>query len=382
MNSAKMNRLYAIVLLLAAMPATAQEKGYEPLPERVNIQADSARMSQVIDGEWVAVGIRKPEALGRDHTRMYAGKPSYRFTLGRDDNTLEGYAPGETKGRSELSWCYATAADFAALPDKTYTDAQRMKTVYHHGKGICPQGTSWSYTFSVRSPSELSPEVSTIFAQWHGMPDRTLVTAPDGRVMKLPAEEFLAMQDTVVIKKDTAYERVETTDRKGNKVWKAGKPTGWKVEQGGYPPLAFGFSGGYFYIKANSDRRWFTDKTDRCNANAAKARVMEPVTSEFKASTIAARMPFEEFPKERWVTFTVEIDWTQYGGEAETIVRPGRLDVRMTCDGRTDHLVNDEQILIGRNDEDGYYFKFGIYRVGDSTEPVSYNLAGYSQRQR
>ena len=190
------------------------------------------------------------------------------------------------------------------------------------------------------------------------------------------------MQDTVVIKKDTAYERVETTDRKGNKVWKAGKPTGWKVEQGGYPPLAFGFSGGYFYIKANSDRRWFTDKTDRCNANAAKARVMEPVTSEFKASTIAARMPFEEFPKERWVTFTVEIDWTQYGGEAETIVRPGRLDVRMTCDGRTDHLVNDEQILIGRNDEDGYYFKFGIYRVGDSTEPVSYNLAGYSQRQR
>ena len=58
MNSAKMNRLYAIVLLLAAMPATAQEKGYKPLPERVNIQADSARMSQVIDGEWVAVGIR------------------------------------------------------------------------------------------------------------------------------------------------------------------------------------------------------------------------------------------------------------------------------------------------------------------------------------
>ena len=207
MNSAKMSRLYAIVLLLAAMPATAQEKGYEPLPERVNIQADSARMSQVIDGEWVAVGIRKPEALGRDHTRMYAGKPSYRFTLGRDDNTLEGYAPGETKGRSELSWCYATAADFAALPDKAYTDAQRMKTVYHHGKGICPQGTSWSYTFSVRIPSELSPEVSTIFAQWHGMPDRTLVTAPDGRVRKLPAEKFLAMQDTVVIKKDTAYER-------------------------------------------------------------------------------------------------------------------------------------------------------------------------------
>ena len=140
-------------------------------------------------------------------------------------------------------------------------------------------------------------------------------------------------------------------------------------------------SGGWFYIKANSDRRWFTDKTDRCNANPAKAGVMQPVTSEFKASTIAARMPFSEFPKECWVTFTVEIDWTQYGGQAETVVRPGRLDVWMAYSGLTRHIVDNEQILIGRNDEDGYYFKFGIYRVGDSTEPVSYNLAGYAQRQ-
>ena len=82
------------------------------------------------------------------------------------------------------------------------------------------------------------------------------------------------------------------------------------------------------------------------------------------------------------MTFTVEIDWTQYGGAAQTVVRPGRLDVVMACDGQTRRLVDNEQILIGRNDEDGYYFKFGIYRVGDSTEPVSYNLAGYAQRQR
>lgn len=377
-----MKRLCSTLLLLASVPAAAQEKGYEPLPERVNVQADSARMEQVIDGEWVAVGLRKPEALGHDHTRPYGGKPSYRFTLGREDNTLSGYAPGETKGRSELSYCYATAADFAGKPANVYPDAQRMKTVYHHGKGICPQGTSWSYTFSVYIPSELSRDVSTIFAQWHGMPDRTLVTAPDGRVTKLSDEAFLALQDTVIIRKDTAYTRVEYTDKKGNKAWKAGVPTGWLVEQGGYPPLAFGFSGGWFYIKANSDRRWFTDKTDRCNANPAKAGVMNPVTSEFKASTIAARIPFDEFPKGCWVTFTVEIDWTQYGGEAQTIVRPGRLDVVMAYDGQTRHIVDNEQILIGRNDEDGYYFKFGIYRVGDSTEPVSYNLAGYSQRQR
>lgn len=57
-------------------------------------------------------------------------------------------------------------------------------------------------------------------------------------------------------------------------VYKIGKPNGWLVEQGGYPPLAFGFSEGYFYIKANSDRKWLTDKTDRCNSNPAKVEIM------------------------------------------------------------------------------------------------------------
>ena len=367
-------------LLLAASPAAAQTPELESIPERVNVQADSARMEQVIDGQWVAVGIRKEGTLCRDFSRPYARKPSFRFTLGVEDNTLKGYAPGETKGRSELSYCYATAADFAALPPEEYVDAQKMKTVYHHGKGICPQGSSWRYTFAVYIPSELDSQVSTIFAQWHGMPDRTLVTAPDGRVMKLPVREFVAMSDTTVIRKEKVYRAVASTDRRGRSVMRAGEPTGWKVEQGGYPPLAFGFSGGWFYVKANSDRRWFSDKDDRCNANPAKAEVMQPVCSEYKCSTIACKMPFAEFPKDRWVEFTVEIDWTRYGGEAETIVSPGRLDIEMRCDGRTRKLVDNREILIGRNDEAGYYFKYGIYRVAGSTVPVSYNLAGFTQQ--
>lgn len=37
-----------------------------------------------------------------------------------------------------------------------------MKTVYHHGKGICPQGASRDYEFSVYIPSTLGSDVSTI----------------------------------------------------------------------------------------------------------------------------------------------------------------------------------------------------------------------------
>ena len=97
-------------------------------------------------------------------------------------------------------------------------------------------------------------------------------------------------------------------------------------------------------------------------------------------------MPFKSFPKECWVTFRVNIDWTLYGKEQETILRPGFLDVTMSYQQegkeRKKHIVNNEEILIGRNDEEGYYFKFGIYRVGNSTIPVAYNLAGYEECEK
>ena len=366
----------SLAFSLLAGASAAQE--LEPILPRVNVQADSARLDQIVDGEWVAVGTRKAHAIQHDYTRPYGGKPSYRFELKADDNTLSGYAPGETKGRAELSYCYATAADFASLTEADYDAAHRMKTVYHRGQGITPQGSSREYRFAVYIPEDLSPDVCTIFAQWHGMPDRTLTQSPEGVIRRLSTEEFLELDSRMVFKKDTGYDKLEGVDKKGNpRVAK--EPNGWKVEQGGYPPLAFGFQKGLFYIKANSDRRWLTDKSDRCNADPTKVGILEPHCSEYKASTIAYAMPFAEFPKNRWVEFRVKIDWTQYSGETERILRPGRLDVVMTVDGRPEHIVDDAEILIGRNDDDGYYFKFGIYRVGNSTVPVCYNLAGYSE---
>lgn len=358
--------------------------GLVPLKERVNVQADSAKINQIIDGCWVAVGTNKPHSVQHDYSLPFKGKPSYRFELKEDDNTLEGYEKGETKGRAELSYCYATSADFRGLPANEYVNAQKMKTVYHHGKGSCPQGSSRTYEFSVYIPSSLRKDVSTIFAQWHGMPTRTLVSTPQGDVRKLSVEEFLDLDNRMIFKKDIAYDKVEKKDKNGNIVYKAGKPNGWLVEQGGYPPLAFGFSGGWFYIKANSDRKWLSDKTDRCNANPEKQEVMKPVKSNYKASTIAYKMSFEDFPKDCWITFKVKIDWTVYGKESEKILKPGKLDVQMKYleKGKevSSHLVDNKQILIGRNDDDGYYFKFGIYRVGNSTTPVCYNLAGYSEK--
>ena len=326
----KKNIFAICVVAVGCTALTAQPQDTQtlvPLTERVNVQADSARVNQIIDDCWVAVGTKKPHAIQRDFTRMFNGKPSYRFELKEDDNTLSGYAKGETKGRAEFSYCYATSDDFKGLPADVYQKAQITKTVYHHGKGICPQGASRDYEFSVYIPSSLGSDVSTIFAQWHGMPDRTLVQTPQGEVKKLTIDEFVELEKTTIFKKNEGYEKVAkldkqgnpVKDKQGNPVYQAGKANGWLVEQGGYPPLAFGFSGGWFYIKANSDRKWLTDKDDRCNANPEKTPIMKPVTSDYKASTIAYKMSYADFPKDCWITFRIHIDWTVYGKERSNV---------------------------------------------------------------
>lgn len=358
----------------------------EPLTTRVNIQQDTAPHSKIIDGQWVGVGTSKTHAIQKDYQLTYKGKPSYRFELKAEDNTLEGYAVGSTKGRAELSYCYATTEDFQNHPGIRYEECVKTKTVYHYGKGSCPQGSSRQYRFAIYIPSSFNPQVNTIFAQWHGMPDRTLVQTPEGEIKKITPAEFCELYEHMIFKKDQGYEKTEVKNAKGKTTWKAGKPNGWKVEQGGFPPLAFGIHEGYFYIKANSDRKWMSDKTDRCNASPVKNETLKPVSSNYKSSVIAYKTPFEDFPTDRWVTFTVQVTWTTYGQETETIVKPGNLDVVMEYPGQRgktirEHLVNRAPLNVGRNDDAGYYFKFGIYRVGNSTTPVCYHLAGYEEQE-
>ena len=75
----------SLTLLPAAGGLFAQE--LVPILPRVNVQADSARLEQVVDGEWVAVGTRKAHAIQHDYTRPYDGKPSYRFELKADEGS-------------------------------------------------------------------------------------------------------------------------------------------------------------------------------------------------------------------------------------------------------------------------------------------------------
>lgn len=355
----------------------SKQTGQHPLTARVNVQTQTATPADIIDNKWVGVGINRDYAIQHDYSLPFNGKPSYRFELKDNDNSLEGVNDGDTKGRAEVSYCYATDNDFIGEPADTYEKAQIVKTVYHYGKGMSAQGASMKYQFSFYAPSTLSADVHSIFAQWHGAPTRTLAQNPEGDVIQLTVDEFIEMSKTMGFKKDVGYDKIGDGDKLSK------EPNGWLIEQGGYPPLAFGLANGVFYIKVNSDKKWLSDKKDRTNANSADREVMKPLKSEFKESTIAYRMAFADFPKDRWITFNIEIDWTKYSKEQQTILKPGRLDVTMAYELNgvrlIEHIVNSEEVMIGRNDEDGYYFKFGIYRTGNSLVPVWYNLAGYCE---
>lgn len=217
-----MKHIFAMALVALSCSAVAgqddclKKGGLIPLVERVNVQSDTAKAFQIIGGEWVAVGINKEYAISLDGNILFNGKPSYRFELGADDNTLSGYSEGETKGRAELSYCYATTEDYKGVSSEEYGIRQLTKDVYHAGKGICTQGSSYRYTFSVYVPSGVDFSGSYIFAQWHGMPDRRLAQDPDGKVRALTDAEFLKVLETTLFKKDTGYEKIPVLNKDGS----------------------------------------------------------------------------------------------------------------------------------------------------------------------
>lgn len=75
-----MKKYILVIYMMAAgcTMLTAQTKNTQtlmPLTERVNVQADSARINQIIDGCWVAVGTNKPHAIQRDFTTCLMASP-------------------------------------------------------------------------------------------------------------------------------------------------------------------------------------------------------------------------------------------------------------------------------------------------------------------
>lgn len=138
-------------------------------------------------------------------------------------------------------------------------------------------------------------------------------------------------------------------------------------------------------MKANSDRKWLTDTEELCDADVGLAGVMIPVSTRFKSSVIASRLPWMDFPKDVWVGFKINVHWTSYNKEHDSVRYPGRLSIIMEWEDNGKHkvinLLRNRSVEVGRNDEDGYYFKCGAYRQPGNNTPVCYYISGYCEKE-
>ena len=113
--------LTGLIICVIALTGVAQQpvmhsqlQQWQPLQTRVDIQTDTVSASQIIDGQWVAVGLQRECAISRSIGLLPHKEAAYRFELREEDNTLEGLYPGEKVARSELSYCYGVSSDYSS----------------------------------------------------------------------------------------------------------------------------------------------------------------------------------------------------------------------------------------------------------------------------
>ena len=91
-----------------------------------------------------------------------------------------------------------------------------------------------------------------------------------------------------------------------------------------------------------------------------------------KSGGVAYELPISEVPINQWIHFTVEIKYSSYDIESNKALTSGHVKVWMN--GKQ---VADWKGDVGKNDEKGPYFKYGINKPG--TDGFKVDCAGFTQ---
>ncbi|MCG8554626.1 MAG: polysaccharide lyase [Proteobacteria bacterium] len=340
-------------------PPQAPSPCVDPAPARLteitarsNVQTGIHTPSELIDCNMVPVGSSGTGyQIWRDPKNLYNGNPSYRFLMVDDSKT-----------RVEFSALYVTAVDIAGLTQQQIDANVAAKSLYHYGRGMATTGEAWVYEYGLWLPGTLDASSKGIISQWHGVPDRTTVVDPQGKLHRYTLERFTTeVLSRMYFMGTDGYDL--TTDQ----------PNGYRVDQGGYPPMSLKVGEGYLYLLARADYNRVTDKTDRLGLSPPSSG---PKRSPLGTKTIS--LPYmqllSDLPKGQWIDMKWTIVWSEWAPDGSGILNDGRIELSM--DGRQ---VLDWTGPIGNNDEHGTYFKYGIYKAGASGMEV--RLAGFSQHR-
>ncbi|VGO22326.1 DUF1961 family protein [Pontiella sulfatireligans] len=317
----------------------------ENITSRLSAQRDVPQPKDVIDGKFIVVGNPEPEGkLYRDVINTYKGNPVYRFEASPKVN------------RVELTTCYAS--NLEGFSERELSDLSELANLYlkndqgHYGDTI-------TYEWNARFPEPLKEDAKGIFAQWHGRPDRTLVITPEGERKILPTAEYIALRKSMKV-----------TDEHIGIDPKTDKPNGWKFDgSAGGPIAAFKFQDGHMCLLVRNDPNARSDNTVRIKP---KPVVRREQAKGNKTGACIFEKPIAEVPIDKWINFKVQIKYSKYSLDHDVPLESGFVKVWM--DGEP---VVDWTGDIGKNDEKGPYFKYGIYKPG--ADGFMVDCAGFTQ---
>ncbi len=331
-------------------PFTYMGKG-ESITSRLSAQKDIPNPDDLVDGKYIVVGNREPRGiLQRNIINSYKGHPVYHFSATPDVN------------RIELTTCYGS--NLEGVSKAKLADLIATKNVYAYNDQGSYDDTI-TYDWYARFPEPLKDDARGIFAQWHGRPDRTLVETPEGETKILPEKEYIELVERINIDPDQGHIGIDP---------ETGKPNGWKIDgSAGGPIGAFKFQDGYMCLLIRSDPSPRSDNRIKTKPRPGGIRPSQQFGN--KTGAVVFERPISVVPINEWIHFRVEIKYSAYSLDSDKPLSSGHVKV----------WIDEEQVAdwkgdVGKNDEKGPYFKYGIYKPG--TDGFKVDCAGFTQTIR
>lgn len=341
-------RVVTSLLILNNSFAQKTEPSVVEITSRLSAQKDVASDNQIIDDTFIVVGNRPPEGkVSRDTKNMYLNEPVYHFE-----------ATGKAN-RIEFTTCFGAEKDLKKYSKEELHNILAIKDAYiHSDQGA--YGDEITYEWNSRFLEPMTSNSGGIFAQWHGRPDRTLVKTPEGKLKKISPKEFTKLLETMYFDNNIGKNR------------QTKKPNGWKVDgSAGGPIAAFHFREDYMYLIVRSEANRQSDPSFKVKPKPGK-HLNKTIGRDGKTGSIAFEMRSNEVPINEWIQFKAIIKYSKYSSTEDKVIESGGLQLWMN--GKK---VADWKGDIGKNDELGPYFKFGIYKPGKAGFKVDCN--GFKQ---
>lgn len=320
----------------------------ESITSRLSAQKDIPKADDIVDGKYIVVGNREPRGiLKRNVINSYKGHPVYHFSATPDVN------------RIELTTCYGS--NLEGLSQQKLAELIATKNIYAYNNQGRYDDTI-TYDWYARFPEPLKEDAKGIFAQWHGRPDRTLVETPEGEIKQLPAKDYIALHKRMTFDGDQGYIGIDP---------ETGKPNGWKIDgSSGGPIGAFKFQDGFMCLLVRNDPHPRSNNRIRIKPKPGGIQPIHKIGD--KTGAVVYETPISKVPINQWIHFKVQIKYSSYSLESDKPLAPGFVKV----------WINEQQVAdwkgdIGKNDEKGPYFKYGIYKPG--ADGFKVDCAGFSQ---